>query len=405
MKELNKKVFITIFGILTFFLFISMLILNIQGYKREYQSIRRNLDIMDERGGGFRPPVRFDNMKEFDIENMMIMDHEVYTIEISNGSISRILGHGNESGNFEVENVANDIMKNYDSDTIKIGNLYTDSYCFNYKTDNAIVLIHISDVNKKMRLFLGETILIFIGLMLVIFILAKQITKWITNPAKEAFDKQREFIADASHELKTPLAVIMASSDELKVDSESERYMENIKYETDRMSKLISALLDLSKIEEGVSRSQFKEENISKIVEKQSLVFEGVAFEQGVLVDADITDNITLNCNKDEIEKLVSTLIDNAIKHSFKDNTVQINLKKVKNSTVLEVSNVGNPIKKGDEEKIFERFYRSDESRNRSDNRYGLGLAIAKGIVLNHGGTISAKSENDKTTFKVVFPH
>ncbi|MBE5958923.1 MAG: HAMP domain-containing histidine kinase [Lachnospiraceae bacterium] len=404
MKELNRKVFTTIFGILVFFLFISILILNIQSYRREYQSIRRNLDIMDERGGGFRPPVRFDEKKEFDIENMMIMDHEVYTIEISNGYINRILGHGNESDDFEAKDIANDIMETYDSDTLKIGNLYTDKYCFNYKTDNAIVLIHISDINKKLRMFLLETVLIFIALTLAIFILAKQITKWITGPAKEAFDKQREFIADASHELKTPLAVIMASSDELKVDSESEKYMENIKYETDRMSKLISALLDLSKIEEGVSRSQFKEENVSKIVEKQTLVFEGVAFEQGVLIESEIEDDIMLNCSRDEIEKLVSTLIDNAIKHSFKDKTVTINLKKNKNSIVLKVTNVGKPIKPGDEEKIFERFYRADESRSRGDNRYGLGLAIAKGIAVNHGGNITAKSENEKTTFRVNFP-
>ena len=403
MNELNRKVFITIFGIFACFLFAGMAILNIQGYSREYQSVRRTLDIVDERGDGFKPPMKPNDKESFDIENMLFMEHEVYTIEINDGVIERILSHGNESDSFDAADIASDIINSYDTDTIRIGNLYTNQYCFNYKSDNVMVIVNLADINKKLSVFLAETIIMFACLLLLIFLVSKMITKWITKPAKEAFDKQKKFIADASHELKTPLAVIMASADEMKVNDESIRYMDNIKYETDRMSKLISGLLDLSKIEEGVSHSQFKQENISKIVEKQSLVFEGVAFEQGVLIETDIEENIVMNCCKDEIEKLVSTLIDNAIKHSYKEKKVNINHKKIKNNIVLEVINIGDPIKSGDEEKIFERFYRGVESRKRSDNRYGLGLAIARGIVNNHGGNITARSEKEKTIFRVYF--
>jgi signal transduction histidine kinase len=248
-----------------------------------------------------------------------------------------------------------------------------------------------------------KSIVTMIGFEIAIYLVSKMLTRRITKPAQESFDKQRDFIADASHELKTPLAVIMASSDELKSDAKNKQYVENIKYESERMSTLIKGLLDLSKLEKGVSIENYKEENISKIVERTCLTFEGIAFEQSIGIETDIAENITLKCSKDEIEKLVSIVIDNAIKHSYKDSAIKVSLNKDKNNINLEITNSGDPIKAGDEEKIFERFYRADKSRNRDANRYGLGLAIAKNIVTNHNGTIQAFSKDGKTTFKINF--
>jgi signal transduction histidine kinase len=122
-----------------------------------------------------------------------------------------------------------------------------------------------------------------------------------------------------------------------------------------------------------------------------------------VEIETDIEENINFKCSKDEMERLVSILIDNAIKHSDKETAIRVKLYKSKNSINLKVINSGNPIAKGDEEKIFERFYRADKSRERSENRYGLGLAIAKKIVTNHGGTIKASSNDNDTEFKVIF--
>ena len=430
MKELNKKVFLILFGMLTVILIVSLVIVNIIGYRREYESISRNLRVMDDRGmfGGAAPPdsegdMNFQNGNqepkkgEFseeaseeaskesdeapDIENMMFMDHEVYTAELTNGVVTRIISHGNVESDFNAETAANEILTEYSNNTIRIKNLYRDGYSFNYRWDK-IVIINQSSIASKLRKLLIETIIIFIVLEAIIAVVAKLVTSWITKPAREAFDKQREFIADASHELKTPLAVIMASSDEITEDESNKKYIENIRYESDRMNKLISGLLDLSKLEEGVSQAEYKDENLSKIVEKTSLVFEGVAYESGVAMESDIEEGITLKCSKDEMEKLTSTLIDNAIKHSYKDTAVAVKLYRSKNNVVLKVINHGDPIAEGDEEKIFERFYRADKSRTRSENRYGLGLAIAKKIVTNHGGTIKAFSGEAGTEFRVV---
>ena len=193
----------------------------------------------------------------------------------------------------------------------------------------------------------------------------------------------------------------MASSDELKIDKKNEKYVDNIKYESERMSNLIKSLLDLSKLENGVSINSYKEENISKIIERISLTFEAVAFEQNIKIETNIEKDIMFKCSKEEIERLVSIILDNAIKHSYKNSSITVKAHKEKNSINIEITNSGDPINSGDEEKIFERFYRADRSRNRDTNRYGLGLAIAKNIVINHKGTIKAYSKDSKTTFKI----
>ena len=395
MKELNKKVFKTIFILLSLFIIIGVIIYNASSYKNEYDNVKRNITFMEDKN--HKPDEVPPEPKEFD--NMMIMDYEVYTIKLNNDEIDEIISHSNTSSNFNVETIAKDII-NKDKG-INIGNLYFNNYSYNYNNDT-IIIINTNNINHRLIVTLIKSLIILIVFEIIIYFVSKTITKKITKPAKEAFDKQKDFIADASHELKTPLAVIMASSDELKTDKKNEKYIENIKYESERMSILIKSLLDLSKLEKGISISTYKDENISKIIEKISLTFEAIAFEKNVRIETNIEKNITFKCSKEEIERLISIILDNAIKHSYKDTSIIINLYKDKNNINIEIINSGDPIKYGDEEKIFERFYRADKSRNRDSNRYGLGLAIAKNIVINHNGTIKAFSKDNLTTFKIV---
>lgn len=396
MKELNKKVFKTIFLILSLFLLVGVISYNISSYTKEYNGVRRNLRFMDERN-----EFNFFNPKpeDRDLDNMMIMDYEVYTVELDDNEIEKIISHSSSTSNFEVEKITNKIITK--GEGLKIGNLYLNKYSYNYH-DDKIVIINTKSINDRLLLTLIKSIILLIVFEIIVYYISKLLTNNITKPAEDAFKKQKDFIADASHELKTPLAVIMASSDELKSDKKNSKYVDNIKYESERMNNLIKSLLDLSKLENGISIDNKKEENISKIIEKVSLTFEAVAFEESIEIDTNIEDNILFNCNKDEIERLISIIVDNAIKHSYKDKKVLVKAFKDKNSINIEITNTGDPIKDGDEEKIFERFYRVDKSRNRESNRYGLGLAIAKNIVINHNGTIEAYSKNNKTTFKII---
>ena len=237
---------------------------------------------------------------------------------------------------------------------------------------------------------------------ILVYSVSKKITKWITEPVEETFNKQKDFIADASHELKTPLAVMIASIDCIEVNKKNEKYINNMKSEADRMNNLITRLLDLSKSEIKNNKELYQLNNLSKIVEKRTLIFESLAFENNISIDSDIEKDIMLKCSKSEIDEVVSILIDNAIKHSYKNSTSKVNLYKDKNNIILDVINNGKDIPNEECDKIFERFYRSDKSRNRDSNRYGLGLAIAKNIVNNHNGGIKAFSKNNFTTFRVI---
>ena len=418
MKELRQKTILTIFAILTVILVTLLVVLNVNGYRREYISIERGLRIFDDNIDPARPdpgakikPGPGAQMKagprEFD--NMMIMDNEVYTVKLdADGGIADIYSHGNTSDDFDIEGIATDVADKVSgslNDIVFIGNLYHDDYSYEYRKNDLIVIINNKDKTDKLRALLMESVLIFIILETVIFFVSRLIAGWITRPAEEAFLRQKEFIADASHELKTPLAVIMASADALRDDltpEENDRYLANISYESDRMNRLITGLLDLSKLEDAGYSVTYKEEDLSRIVEKTCLAFDGVAYERSVSIRSDIEENIKFKCNRDDMEKMISTILDNAVKHSYPDTEVRVDMHAVKDNIVIRIVNKGDPISDEDAKRIFERFYRADRSRSRTDNRYGLGLAIAKKIASNHNGDIKAYSENGDTTFEIV---
>ena len=185
-------------------------------------------------------------------------------------------------------------------------------------------------------------------------------------------------------------------------EPEEKKWLDNIKSESERMSNLVSDLLDMAKSENGI-KEQYINENLSKLIERSVLTFESLIYEKDIKLDYNIEENINFTCNSNQIKQVIGILIDNAIKHSCLKGEIKINLKKERGNIVLTVTNKGKEIPKEEQEKIFERFYRGDESRNRSENRYGLGLAIAKNIVTNHNGKIGVISENGYTTFKIIF--
>lgn len=407
MEKLKKKTFYTLFSILSMFLITIILFFNIQSYKKEYNGIKNNLTRIKGVIGG--NPYKKPNNKDILIEelnNKIIMDYNVYTFILDkNNNIIDKISHNELGFENEVIEQAKKILDINYNNKIKINCLYFSDISYNLKFGEYLIIINISNIKARLLSILLISFIISLLFELVIYYVCKKITKWITNPVEETFDKQKDFIADASHELKTPLAVIIASVDCIEECKENEKWINNIKIESNKMNNLITKLLDLSKSETINNKEIYTINNLSKIIEKRTLVFESLAFENNVEIESKIEKNIMFKCNNIEIDEVISILIDNAIKHSFKKSKIKVKLYKEKNNIIIEVTNKGDNIQPKEYEKIFERFYRNDQSRNRNSNRYGLGLAIAKNIVNNHGGQIKVFSENNNTTFRILFKY
>lgn len=409
MNKLKDKVFLVIFGLLTLFLITILFIFNSQDYYTKKQNILRNLT-RAKKAGGITDELSYnlDGRRSAGFNNkpsMIFMDYAVYTVilDSQNNIICIINNSGLDKDDNEILTITNKIISKNNSSKVNVPNLYFNKYAYSYNYGESITIINIENIKSELLSRLKISILIFIILEALIIFISKKITNWIITPVLDSFERQKQFIADASHELKTPLAVIMASSDALYNNPKEKKWLNNIKSESDRMNNLIKNLLTLAKLEDDNKDIIKSNLNLSKLVLFQSLTYESLMFEQNLKLETLIDDDIHFKCNEEEIKELLSILIDNAIKHSFKNENIKVSLKESKNSVILKVENKGKEIPKGEEEKIFERFYRLDKSRNRNENRYGLGLAIAKKIAQNNNANITARSEDNLTTFEVVF--
>ncbi len=402
MKKLKNKTFTILLIILTIFILSLLIIFNVELYQRELNDVKDNLREIENIHNNYyivndNVIIGGNNMKP------IFINANVYVISFDKlNNITNIISYtDNGLNNAEIIQLALNFIstnKKYD-----IGNLYTDRYAYYLTNRNNLIIMDNTLINNKLGDYFRMSLLIFILLEIIIIYISSRITKWLTKPVIESFSKQKQFIVDASHELKTPLAIMTASAESLELEPKEKKWLNNIKSEAERMNKLVTDLLDLAKSENIDNKRNYSINNLSKIIEKTTLTFESLIYENKLTMENNIEDNIMFNCNSDKIRELLGILLDNAIKHSLEESKITVNLYSEKNNIILEVKNRGESIPKEDQGKIFDRFYRVDESRNRNDNRYGLGLAIAKNIVTSHNGKISVSCKNGYTTFKVIF--
>ena len=245
--------------------------------------------------------------------------------------------------------------------------------------------------------------LIFGGVALVMFFfLSRFLAKKIVAPLEESYQKQRQFISDAGHELKTPVSIVSANAELLSRELGDNQWLQNIQYENERMGMLIGQLLDLARTENATP--QMEHINLSRLVAGEALPFESIAFENGLVLNSNIAGGIAVEGNSTQLKQLASILLDNAIRHSKVDGEVRLTLSNDNGIAQLSVINPGDEIPIEHRERIFERFYRVDSARNGEDKHYGLGLAIAKAIIDAHRGHIEVLCYNGLVEFRVQLP-
>ena len=238
--------------------------------------------------------------------------------------------------------------------------------------------------------------------LVVAFFVSLFIAKKIVKPLEENDQKQKQFISDAGHELKTPVAVINANLELLGREIDDNEWLNNIKYENERMRLLVTELLDLNRAEN--KKQVLSDINLSHLVTGEVLPFEAIAYEKGLVIETNIKEDIHILGIENELKQLVSILLDNAIKYNVSGNIISLDLYQNHKTAYIEVKNSTKPIPQDKLEHLFERFYRLDEARDGSENHYGLGLAIAKAVVNNHKGKIKAESTDNEIKFVVEIP-
>lgn len=247
-----------------------------------------------------------------------------------------------------------------------------------------------------------------IGLAALILLLGVSIllARWATRPVARAWRQQRQFLSDASHELKTPLTVILSNAELLEaapMDPRPARWADNIHSEAKRMKSLVEEMLTLARADNAVPTAVMAEVSLSDLATDCALAFEPVAFEAGKPLESDIAPDVTVTGDGDKLRQLIGVLLDNAIKYGQAGGTITLSLRRTDRQARLTVSNPGEPIPPEQLSRLFERFYRADASREEQSG-FGLGLPIAAAIASEHKGTLKAESDQVSTRFLFTMP-
>ena len=324
-----------------------------------------------------------------------------YTVAISDSGETLEIKNGASTvySDSELESLASDIIKGGK----EYGTKQNLAFFKTDKGDYTLVTFMDNTVVNENAITLFRYTLIFGGAALVLFFfLSVFLAKKIVSPLEESYSKQKQFISDAGHELKTPVSVVSANAELLSREIGENQWLSNIKYENERMGMLVTQLLELARTENVAPQTEHMD--FSRLVEGEVLPFESVAFEKGIVLSSSITPKVEVDGNSPQLRQLVSILIDNAIRHSKDSGEVYLNLSAEHGNAVLSVVNKGDEIPKEQRDRIFERFYRVDTVRNGEDKHYGLGLAIAKAIVTSHKGSVSVNCYDGLVEFKVKIP-
>ena len=337
------------------------------------------------RGDRMSPEMKYET-RYFKI----VLDNDGNVLVIDTGRIAAV-------DSFEAADLAREVFSGSKTSGFK------GDYRYKKTADGGETLIIFYDCGRSLdnaRSFLGISIVISLIGLLVFFVLIAISSKAVIRPAAEAYDKQKRFITDAGHELKTPLAVINADCDVLEMESENNEWVTDIRKQTERLTSLTNSLIMLAKTEEGSKADVVKIDfPLSDIMSEETESFRGPAKASGKTIETAITPDISYYGDQKAVTQLISILLDNAVKYSPEGGAIRVSLNKSGSKTVLSISNdTEGTLTKENTDRMFDRFYRTDGSRNSETGGYGIGLSIAKGITEAHGGKIYASAGNNSIT-------
>lgn len=390
----------------------SLFVINYISYKRNVNNfLERELDMYS----GFREERLPDkNRREdndifsfnmFDDKPMHFLPSVCITLDYSGSVIESKINYL-ELSDEDIDKLANTIVTSkqkrgsVSSFGLEYLSITEDNYTYIVAADNSF------ESGNIRNLFI-LCIISFMISFFVFFAISVLLSTWILKPVEKSWQQQNRFVSDASHELRTPITVILANLNILSSKKDDliktqYQWIDNTKEEANRMKQLVDELLFLARSDDRQNKLVFSKIDLSELLLSRMLSFEALAFEKGIRLDYDISDDLNIIGHEGNVKQLISILLDNAMKYCGDKGSVYLKAFSLKDRTYVLVKNSGDLIDAEDLKHIFERFYRTDKSRSRTEGGYGLGLAIAKTIVDSMHGKISVLSDKENgTVFKL----
>lgn len=273
------------------------------------------------------------------------------------------------------------------------------------KSGNTVyIFVNNKEALQNSKQFFIVSIFIFLLSVIVFTIISYYLSRWMIKPSEKAIKNQKIFVANISHDLKTPITIIRANADLIENEVKNKKSIKYIQQETEKLNHLVNEMLTLTRIDNTISKENFKSFNFGDSLFDVVLPFESIAYEKGIRFNINIDEVTDYFGDENNIQKLAEILIDNAMSYTAKSGIVDVDAYENSKAVTLSVTNTGEPISDEKKVEIFDRFYRESKSRERTDNHYGLGLSIANTIVKKHNGKITVESKNGKNTFTVTLP-
>ena len=349
-------------------------------------------------------PFQFDRLNDNRNAEMPYQTRYFWVRLDSSGDITEVnLGH--------IASVSEAVASDYAIDVAGAGRqrgyYHTYRYIISSQDDGSKLIIFADQSTAILNALtlLLQSVLVGLCSLFAMFILVFIFSSQAVAPVVESLEKQKRFITDAGHELKTPIAVISANVDVLELESGKSEWTTSIKNQVTRMNGLVKNLLTLSRMDEERMHVVFSDFDMSKTVKDTAISFEALATSKGKKYRMDIEDDIHITGDKNAINQLASLLLDNAMKYSSENGSIHVLLNKGNKYITFEVSNTCDSIPSGNLDRLFDRFYRADSSRARETGGYGIGLSVARAIATSHGGSIEALRDGDKIIrFVVTLP-